>query len=69
MLIIRVKPFIPILLLISLDTYLVQIHYLYEGIPQYVRQEMDIHYLTSHVASKSVANKIPPTKDRSLCLR
>ena len=27
---------------------------------------MDIHYLTSHVASKFAANKIPPTKDRSL---
>ena len=54
------------LLLISLDTYLGSDHYLYEGIPQYVRQEMDIHYLTSHVASKFAVNKIPPTKDRSL---
>ena len=55
------------LLLISLDTYLGSDHYLYEGIPQYVRQEMDIHYLTSHVASKfAKVNKIPPTKDRSL---
>ena len=67
MLIIRVKTiYTDSLLLISLDTYLGSDHYLYEGIPQYVRQEMDIHYLTSHVASKFVANKIPPTKDRSL---
>ena len=27
---------------------------------------MDIEYLTSHVASKYAANKIPPNKDRSL---
>ena len=54
------------LLLISLDTYLGSDHYLYEGIPEYVRQEMDIEYLTSHVASKYAANKIPPNKDRSL---
>ena len=54
------------LLLISLDTYLGADHYLYEGIPQYVRQEMDIKFLSSHVASKFAANKIPPTKDRSL---
>ena len=54
------------LLLVSLDTYLGSDHYLYEGIPQYVRQEMDIQFLASHVAGKFAANKIPPTKDRSL---
>ena len=54
------------LLLISLDTYLGSDHYLYKGIPEYVRQEMDIEYLTSHVASKYAVNKIPPNKDRSL---
>ena len=54
------------LLLISLDTYLGTDHHLYEGIPQYVRQEMDDKFLTSHVASKFAAKKIPPTKDRSL---
>tara|TARA_B100001057_G_scaffold255080_1_gene255299 strand:- start:479 stop:1348 length:870 start_codon:yes stop_codon:yes gene_type:complete len=54
------------LLLVSLDTYLGSNHYLYEGIPQYVRQEMDIQYLASHVAGKFAANKIPPNKDRSL---
>jgi gliding motility-associated lipoprotein GldB len=54
------------LLLISLDTYLGADHYLYEGIPKYIRQEMDIKYLSSHVVSKFAANKIPPTKDRSL---
>ena len=54
------------LLLISLDTYLGTDHYLYEGIPQYVRQEMDDKYMASHVAGKFAANKIPPTKDRSL---
>lgn len=54
------------LLLISLDTYLGAEHPLYEGIPQYIRQEMDVKYLTSHVADKFVEYKIPPTKDRSL---
>ena len=54
------------LLLISLDTYLGPDHFLYEGIPQYIRQEMDDKFLTSHVASKFAAKKIPPIKDRSL---
>ena len=54
------------LLLISLDTYLGTNHHLYEGIPQYIRQEMDVNYLSSHVAEKFIEHKIPPTKDRSL---
>jgi gliding motility-associated lipoprotein GldB len=54
------------LLLVSLDTYLGSDHYLYEGIPQYVRQEMDIKFLASHVASKFAASKTPPTTDRTL---
>ena len=54
------------LLLLSLDTYLGADHPLYEGIPQYIRQEMDIEYLSSHVVNKFAAYKIPPTKDRSL---
>jgi gliding motility-associated lipoprotein GldB len=54
------------LLLISLDTYLGTDHHLYEGIPQYIRQEMDINYLSSHVTEKFVEYKIPPTKNRSL---
>ena len=53
------------LLLISLDTYLGVDHYLYEGIPQYIRQEMDINFLPSHVASKFAESKIPPSNDRS----
>ena len=54
------------LLLVSLDTYLGADHPLYEGIPQYIRQEMDIKYLSSHVVNKFAANKIPPTNDRTL---
>ncbi len=54
------------LLLISLDTYLGAEHELYEGIPQYIRQEMDVKYLSSHVADKFAEYKIPPPKDRSL---
>ena len=54
------------LLLVSLDTYLGADHPLYEGIPQYIRQEMDIKYLCSHVVNKFAAYKIPPTNDRTL---
>ncbi|MAV78870.1 MAG: gliding motility lipoprotein GldB [Flavobacteriaceae bacterium TMED171] len=54
------------LLIVSLDTYLGADHPLYEGIPQYIRQEMDIKYLSSHVVNKFVAYKIPPTNDRTL---
>ncbi len=53
------------LLLISLDTYLGVDHNLYEGIPQYIRQEMDINFLPSQVASKFAESKIPPPNDRS----
>ena len=49
-----------------MDTYLGADHYLYKGIPRYVRQEMDIKFMTSHVASKFAANKILPPKDRTL---
>ena len=54
------------LLILSLDTYLGSDHYLYKGIPQYIRQEMDIRFMTSHVAGKFAAIKIPPNDDRSL---
>ena len=54
------------LLLLSLDAYLGADHPLYEGIPQYIRQEMDIQYLSSHIVNKFAAYKIPPNKDRSL---
>ncbi|NBS18679.1 MAG: gliding motility lipoprotein GldB [Flavobacteriia bacterium] len=53
------------LLIISLDTYLGADHPLYEGIPRYVRQEMDIKFLSSHVAEKFAEKKIPLPKDRT----
>ncbi|MBH46461.1 MAG: gliding motility lipoprotein GldB [Flavobacteriaceae bacterium] len=53
------------LLIISLDTYLGKNHRLYEGIPQYIRQEMDAKYLSSHVVNKFAEYKIPPPNDRS----
>ena len=53
------------LLLISLDTYLGNDHELYEGIPKYIRQQMDQAYLGSHVAEKFVESKLPQTNDRS----
>ncbi len=54
------------LLLISLDTYLGKNHPLYEGIPQYIRQEMDAKYLSSHVVNKFAEYKSHPN-DRSFC--
>tara|TARA_S200000501_G_scaffold176707_1_gene166354 strand:- start:8137 stop:9120 length:984 start_codon:yes stop_codon:yes gene_type:complete len=54
------------LLILSLDTYLGADNPLYEGIPQYIRQEMDIEYLSSHVVNKFAVYKIPPNNDRSL---
>jgi len=40
------------LLLISLDTFLGVNHYLYEGIPVYIKKEMDIAYLPSQIVDK-----------------
>ena len=54
------------LVLISLDTYLGPNHKLYEGIPQYIRQEMDSEYITSHVVDKFAEFIIQPIEDRSL---
>lgn len=53
------------LLLLSLDTYLGSNHKLYEGIPNYIRQQMDISYLGSHVAEKFVARQIPVPQSRT----
>jgi|SaaInlStandDraft_1057018.scaffolds.fasta_scaffold00132_14 gliding motility-associated lipoprotein GldB len=53
------------LLIISLDTYLGKQHPLYEGIPNYIRQQMDVAYLTSHVAEKFVETQLAPPADRT----
>ena len=53
------------LLIISLDTYLGKQHPLYEGIPNYIRQQMDVAYLTSHVAEKFLETQVSPPTDRT----
>lgn len=54
------------LLLISLDTYFGADHYLYEGISNYVKQEMDAQYLSAHVVDKISDYKVKPPEDRTL---
>ena len=54
------------LLLISLDTYFGSDHPLYAGIPSYVRQDMDIQYLSSHILDKYVEYLLEPPSDRTL---
>ena len=53
------------ILLISLDTYLGSKHELYEGIPKYIRKQMDIRYLGSHVAEKFIATQMPLPQSRT----
>lgn len=52
------------LLLVSLDTYLGSDHELYEGIPKYIRKQMDAAYLGAHVAEKFVATQMPLPQSR-----
>jgi len=54
------------LLLVSLDTYLGASNPLYEGIPSYVRQQMDDRYLPAHVAEKIAETIVSPPQERSL---
>jgi len=58
--------YIDSLLLISLDTYFGSDHPLYEGIPSYIRQDMDIQFLSSHIVDKYVEYLLEPPTDRSL---
>jgi gliding motility-associated lipoprotein GldB len=53
------------LLLISLDTFLGANHPLYEGIPNYIRKELDEKYITSQIAEKFSNYTIPPIEDRT----
>lgn len=54
------------LLLISLDTYLGENHSLYEGIPSYVREQMDARFIPVHVAEKIAETMVPQPQERSL---
>ena len=53
------------LLILSLDTYLGKDNELYEGIPKYIRQQMDEVYLTSHVADKFLVTQLNPPTERT----
>ncbi|OUW34277.1 MAG: gliding motility lipoprotein GldB [Flavobacteriaceae bacterium TMED179] len=53
------------LLLISLDTFLGSEHPLYEGIPSYIRKELDKKYIISQIAEKFSAYLIRPPEDRT----
>ncbi len=53
------------LLLLSLDTFLGQDHPLYEGIPNYIRKEMDQAFLTAQVVDKFAETQLKGPQDRT----
>ena len=57
------------LLLISLDTFLGSENHLYDGIPTYIRKELDPKYITIQIADKFGAFIIPPLEDRTFLAR
>lgn len=57
------------LLLISLDTFLGSENLLYDGIPNYIRKELDPKYITVQIADKFGAFIIPPVEDRTFLAR
>ena len=53
------------LLLLSLDTFLGHNHPLYEGIPNYIRKEMDGIYILSQIVEKFSTSLLKVPKDRT----
>jgi len=53
------------LLLISLDTFLGSGHPIYEGIPNYIRRELDKKYIPSQIVEKFSSNIFPPNNNRT----
>ena len=53
------------LVLISLDTYLGKNHEIYNGIPNYIKYDMDIPFLSSHIADKFLDRKINYPNERT----
>jgi gliding motility-associated lipoprotein GldB len=53
------------LVLLSLDTFLGADHELYEGIPSYIRKELDQKFIPSQLVEKFGAFVIPPPEDRT----
>ena len=53
------------ILLISLDTFLGSNHNLYNGIPNYIRKELDRKYIIPQILEKFASYNIPPSKERT----
>jgi gliding motility-associated lipoprotein GldB len=53
------------LVLISLDTFLGASHPLYEGIPSYIKKELDQKFIPSQIVEKLGNYVIPPVEDRT----
>ena len=53
------------LLLLSLDTFLGEDHPLYEGIPNYIRKELDQKYIPSQIVEKFTSYIMPPPENRT----
>ena len=53
------------LVLVSLDTYLGENHEIYNGIPNYIKYDMDISFLSSHIADKFLDRKINYPNERT----
>ena len=53
------------LLLLSLDTFLGEDHPLYEGIPNYIRKELDQKYIPSQIVEKFSSYIMPPPENRT----
>lgn len=53
------------LLLLSLDTFLGADHPLYEGIPLYIRQELDPVFIPAQIVDKFATYELSPPKDRT----
>ena len=53
------------LLIISIDTYLGSKNKIYDGIPNFIRYEMDLNFLTSHIIEEFSKYHIKKTNDRT----
>ena len=53
------------LLLLSFDTFLGEDHPLYEGIPNYIRKELDQKYIPSQIVEKFSSYIMPPPENRT----
>ena len=53
------------LLIISIDTYLGSENKIYNGIPNFIKYEMDLSFLTSHVINKFSKYHVKKTNDRT----